>query len=311
MPSTTRLALPYPEGPDIPDVPSDVQALAEAVAASAVAYGQGTLASRPVSTPGSPGVEGRVYYATDYKVLFWDHGTGWVLVGGVSSGTLAARPAASADAEGQLYQATDNGGLYRNGSSWTTIKPPLVSSLPGSPADGDEVYYVADATNGVVWHLRYRSAASGSYKWEYVGGGPLQHYIATAENTTSTSYANLTTVGPQVTVPLAGDYDVEFGAAIIPTQGLGAPGWGSPKQASMSYAKGATAAADTWSIGVLDPPEQGAGGGSGTIVQSQYGQRRETGLAAAAAIIAKYKLVQGSTAQFARRSLKVTPVRVG
>jgi hypothetical protein len=28
--------------------------------------------------------------------------------------------------------------------------PPLVSTLPTSPIDGDEVYYLADATNGII-----------------------------------------------------------------------------------------------------------------------------------------------------------------
>jgi hypothetical protein len=53
--------------------------------------------------------------------------------------------------------------------------PALVTVLPGSPFDGQEVFFNADSTNGVIWHLRYRSPASGggTYGWEYVGGPPL------------------------------------------------------------------------------------------------------------------------------------------
>src|SRR4030095_11342304 len=47
---------------------------------------------------------------------------------------------------------------------------PLVSALPGSPFDGQEIYYLADATNSVIWHLRYRAGSSSAYKWEFIGG---------------------------------------------------------------------------------------------------------------------------------------------
>lgn len=45
----------------------------------ATAY-QGTVAARPTSTGGSPGKTGRFYYATDTGQLFYDYGTGWILV---------------------------------------------------------------------------------------------------------------------------------------------------------------------------------------------------------------------------------------
>ncbi len=41
---------------------------------------QGTLAARPVSSPGTPGKIGRYYYATDTGVLYRDYGTGWTAV---------------------------------------------------------------------------------------------------------------------------------------------------------------------------------------------------------------------------------------
>jgi hypothetical protein len=85
-----------------------------------------------------------------------------------------------------------------------------VTALPSSPVNGQECYFLADATNGVVWHLKFRSASASGFKWEFVGGGSLYSEVLTAENTVSTSFVDLTTVGPQVTVPLAGDYDIEF-----------------------------------------------------------------------------------------------------
>lgn len=96
------------------------------------------------------------------------------------------------------------------------LVPPIVTSLPGSPIDGQEVYYQADATNGVYWHLRYRSGATGSYKWEFIGGPPLAAdsivfttFAGFSANTWGTLVATL-----KVTLPLAGDYDVQTGASM-------------------------------------------------------------------------------------------------
>ena len=91
----------------------------------------------------------------------------------------------------------------------------LVSVLPSSPADGQEVYFqnAAMATDGLIWHLRYRAAAPGSYKWEFIGGSPL--YVVRREREsigTNQAWADITPVSPELTIPLAGDYMVEFGA---------------------------------------------------------------------------------------------------
>jgi len=91
----------------------------------------------------------------------------------------------------------------------------FVTTLPSSPVDGQEVYYQADGTNGVIWHLRYRTASASTYKWEYVGGTALSSEVPASEGIpASGSYGNLATVGPSVTVPLAGEYDIYAGAQL-------------------------------------------------------------------------------------------------
>src|SRR4051812_20323941 len=87
---------------------------------------------------------------------------------------------------------------------------PLVTSLPTSPVDGQVIDYLADATNGVVWHLRYRLASASIYKWEYVGGPALVTETTPAgdDSTTSTTYVALATP-TTLALPLAGDYDIE------------------------------------------------------------------------------------------------------
>ena len=176
----------------------------------------------------------------------------------------------------------------------------LVTALPAAPYDGQEVFYVADGTNGVVWRLRYRAASASSYKWEYVGGPPLMNEVATGQTTTSTTYAALGTAGPSVTVPLAGDYSVEIGAGIQ-------TGLAASCVTVMSYDIGGTGAVD--GDGML---AYSAVTGGATVQQEQAAHRRmvKSALAAATALTAKYKTSAG-TATFRSRWMAATPVRVG
>jgi hypothetical protein len=88
----------------------------------------------------------------------------------------------------------------------------LVSALPTSPQDGDECYFqsAAMATDGVIWHLRYR-AASASYKWEFLGGSPL---LSTATATLSLSNGWLAYPTGQLAVPLTGQYRIGQSAEV-------------------------------------------------------------------------------------------------
>ena len=93
--------------------------------------------------------------------------------------------------------------------------PTFVSALPGSPVDGQVVYYqsAAMATDGVVWALRYRSAAAGSYKWEFVGGSVWGLEVEGTGGYNSASPIDTgAPVGPGRTPPLAGDYEFAWGA---------------------------------------------------------------------------------------------------
>lgn len=90
----------------------------------------------------------------------------------------------------------------------------LVGALPLAPADGQEVYFQSAemAGSGVVWHLRFRAAAPGPYKWEFVGGAGL---YATAGMTATSATTYLTSAAsPSITVPLAGEYDAEMSARL-------------------------------------------------------------------------------------------------
>lgn len=90
---------------------------------------------------------------------------------------------------------------------------PVVTSLPASPFDGQEVYYAADIANGIKWHLKYNATSVSIYKWEYLGGNPKFSEVLTNVGTvTSTSYVSSGSAGsmPSVVAPLAGEYDIEL-----------------------------------------------------------------------------------------------------
>lgn len=88
--------------------------------------------------------------------------------------------------------------------------PALVSALPGAPVDGQEVYFqnAAMAASGVAWHLRYRAAATGTTKWEFIGGGPLHVYDSGSYASSTPGYVFAGTT--QIVIPLAGEYELTF-----------------------------------------------------------------------------------------------------
>lgn len=72
MPTTTRLAIPYPATTDPPNGPAQMQAIANALDNAAIDLAEGTLAARPAAS-----IRGRWYYATDTGQLFRDSGSTW------------------------------------------------------------------------------------------------------------------------------------------------------------------------------------------------------------------------------------------
>lgn len=167
------------------------------------------------------------------------------------------------------------------------------TSLPGSPVDGQQYYYIADDTNGIEWHLIY-DASQG--KWRKVGGAPLTAVVDTSESAASTSgFADLTTVGPSVTAPLAGSYIVSVGSRI---GGAGANNYDT----YMSFAVGGTGAA------TADSAISGYRSGSlGPAISSVWTERVKT-LAASDLIKAKYSSTSSITA--GTRWISIDPIYV-
>lgn len=168
---------------------------------------------------------------------------------------------------------------------------PFVTALPAGAVDGQECNFVADAANGVVWHMKYRAADTSGFKWQFVGGPPLTDEVLTPESTSATAFAAL--AGPTITVPVVGDYLVEIGASAFANAVVG--------DAVMSYAIGVTAATENDRVLI---------GASTTFSQSGSRVRRKTGLAQGTALSARYK-GQAGAVTFLDRWMRVLPVRLG
>lgn len=95
MPTTSRLSLRYPSTSDTADVPRDIGNLASDIDNAAI-FSKGTFASRPTSTVGSPGIDGRYYFATDTSRLYLDTGTSWVEVASGTDSVTSAMIAVNA-----------------------------------------------------------------------------------------------------------------------------------------------------------------------------------------------------------------------
>jgi hypothetical protein len=190
----------------------------------------------------------------------------------------------SVSADGSLYWKAESGG----GST------SAVTALPGSPSDGDEVLFMDSLTVPTyTWHLRYISGKA-SNKWQFIGGSPMVAAVTASEATTSTSYANLTTSGPSLTLPVAGDYQITYGAMIN--------GGSDNAQPVASFATSA-AASDTDRI-------EGAPISAEQTYMSPSRSVKKTGLTAAA-VTMKYKVTSAGSGTFALRWLNIIPIAIG
>lgn len=215
-----------------------------------------------------------------------------VAKGDILAGTAAATLARLAVGANGLYLKADS--TQATGLVWAAAgSPSLVTALPGSPSDGDEVIFV-DSTSAPTyqWHLKFVSAKA-SNKWIFIGGSPGFAAVATSETTASAAYAALATAGPSFTVPVAGDYIVEIGSMISNS---------TAASTFHSYDIGGSGAVDGDGIHFLNQDANERGG--------EVFANKKSALAASTALVSKYKTSAG-TATFQKRWMRVTPVAVG
>lgn len=172
-----------------------------------------------------------------------------------------------------------------------TPNAPLVTSLPSNAIDGQEVRYLVDNTNGIVWNFRYRAGSSSVHKWEFIGGSPLR---STGAGSSTNSTTPQTTNTPSIAVPLAGDYDCSYGGFTQNTA------YGVVYNSTIYLYK------DTTSLESLTFVPVGTYNGA-----SIAGAYRATNLTASQVLNLRYAVsTTSSTSSFGTMFINTTPIRV-
>ena len=216
-----------------------------------------TGATGPVGPEGDPGPPGEVY-------------------------VQPTTPASTND--GAIWIDTDE-----SPGTWAPTIP-VVTSLPASPYDGQEIYYQTAAmlADHVMWHFRYNAASSSTHKWEFLGGAPIvASEVFTDQTTSSTSFTDLTTVGPTLQLPIPGVYEIAFGCAL----------WGATGYASVYY---------SGSVADFDAVKMTTGINIPVSVSRQMIRSATSGT-----IKIMYKVGVAGTLHASDRFLHVRPVRIG
>jgi hypothetical protein len=169
-----------------------------------------------------------------------------------------------------------------------------VTSMPATPYDGQEVNYLADATLGVVWRFKYRAASTSPYKWEFLGGTPMMAESTTDATTTSVAMAQLTPV-VSLTVPLVGEYVVQFEAEVWNSIGA--------NTISLGFSVGGAAPVPADVVAIGSP-------GANLVANVAWGPMRRLGWAAATVIDLR-GAASANSSGFRNRKLAIRPARVG
>lgn len=174
---------------------------------------------------------------------------------------------------------------------------PIIDTLPSSAVEGQSVYFqtASMAVDGIVWELRFNDTG-GPYPWKFIGGAALYDYTSTAETTTSTTYVNLATVGPDVSAPLPGVYAVTFGASIDYSVIT------SNRVARCAISNAGSTPSDTNSVRSAHPNLTG-------MVQTHSITVEQTVAAGGDTLRVQYRTA-ADTARFASRFISVLPVRL-
>ena len=178
---------------------------------------------------------------------------------------------------------------------WAGGVPTFETSLPSPAADGQEIYYRADSTNGRIWHLRYRNVFNGgnaTYPWEFVGGALLYSRDTSDRSTASNTYQ--TTGSPSITLPLAGDYELTFGLTSGTNNFAGANAYNIGLHVNAVEVARADQQSAATGIEI---------GGAYTFVH--------TGASASHVADVRYKSSSSQSASFRKMYLAVRPIRVG
>ena len=181
---TSNHALPYSAGTDSAEsIDESMEDLAKRLDDIIVVHDAGTLAARPVSTPESPGIAGRIYRiasGADEGDVYFDYGTGWTLIS-FERDTVTVKRNADLTIDGSGYtdvsfdsEIEDSNSLYSAGTpNRVTIQRPGVYSIG--------IYgYAIPTTPTVLEVRRYDSSDNPLGSPLVLVGGGSSFYLADA-----------------------------------------------------------------------------------------------------------------------------------
>lgn len=163
------------------------------------------------------------------------------------------------------------------------------AELPEDPVDGQRTILLVDDTNGPAWEFLFSEAID---KWLFVGGAPLYDFVAGASSVPTSGYSALSN-SPSVEAPVAGLYEVRFGALLETGLSAGAHTMVTPKLGS-----DAASANDRIHIGT-------SGGSGGT---SCYQERTLHKTLAAAAEIVLWGDAVAADGNAAQKFISLRPI---
>jgi hypothetical protein len=173
---------------------------------------------------------------------------------------------------------------------------PLVTALPATPFDGQEVVLTDSLTAPTyTWRFRY-VAAKASNKWVFVGGSRFIAVTVANNLINSGAWGDASTPGPSLTLPLAGEYDISVGMTV-------SSGSGTDVSLGMSFAKGAVAADGVNAF-------WGLSAASGIAVYVQADRTTRVTVAAPTVLACKYAS-SGGGGYVNNRQIAAIPVAVG